>query len=296
MQRMMNLKFMDQKARRRYILKQRKKIDDVIKKTRHSNEKPGGSEKAGGELIKTNIEGLDSLIEKGIPRGASILVCGGPGSGKTIFCLQLLYNAAKKKEKCLYLSLEESEPRLKKHMQDFGWDAEELEKKGLLIIKRIDSFAISRSVEALVAKAKGELKMKFNVVRELIPKGFEPSFIVIDSLTALSASFTSQDESYRIYVAQLFKYLEELNLTSFLISETESIPVKFSDTGVEEFLADGVLVFYNIREGNIRERAFEILKLRGVKFRQKIVAMQITGKGISIFPEQEVFEEISDSS
>ena len=86
------------------------------------------------KFVKTGIEGFDKLMEKGIPRSASILVAGGAGSGKTIFCMQTLFNAAKKGEKCLYLSFEESEERLKEHMTDFGWEWKKLEEKGLLKI------------------------------------------------------------------------------------------------------------------------------------------------------------------
>ena len=77
------------------------------------------------EYVKTGIEGFDKLLEKGIPKGASVLISGGTGSGKTIMGLQILANAAKKGKKSLYMSFEESEDRLKEHMEDFGWHPEE---------------------------------------------------------------------------------------------------------------------------------------------------------------------------
>ncbi|MBI5871617.1 hypothetical protein HZB88_00865 [archaeon] len=67
------------------------------------------------------------------------------------------------------------------------------------------------------------------------------------------------------------------------------IPEIFSTIGVEEFLADGVIVFYNIKRGDIRENAVEVLKMRGEKHQKKIVAMQISNTGITVYPEQEVF-------
>jgi len=51
-------------------------------------------------------------------------------------------------------------------------------------------------------------------------------------------------------------------------------------------------VFYNIKHGNIRESAIEVLKLRGAGHQKKIVAMTIGGKGIVVYPEREVFSEI----
>lgn len=65
-----------------------------------------------------------------------------------------------------------------------------------------------------------------------------------------------------------------------------------SQEGVEEFLADGVVVLYNLKHGNVRENAIEVLKLRGASHQKKIAAMQVTGDGIVVYPEQEVFSEI----
>ena len=59
---------------------------------------------------------------------------------------------------------------------------------------------------------------------------------------------------------------------------------------MEEFLADGVIVLYNIRKGDIRESAVEVLKMRGARHKKKVVAMQILpGTGIEVYPEQQVF-------
>ena len=92
------------------------------------------------DWIKTGVPGFDSLLEMGIPRGTANLITGGPGSGKTIFCLQTLNYAATHGKKCLYMTFEESPERLRNHMHDFGWDPEELEEKGLLVIRRYDPF------------------------------------------------------------------------------------------------------------------------------------------------------------
>ncbi len=58
-------------------------------------------------------------------------------------------------EKCLYLSFEEPQKRLEEHMEDFGWDYKKL-KKNLRVVRK-DPFALTKSVEALLADAKGEL-------------------------------------------------------------------------------------------------------------------------------------------
>src|SRR3989344_1712391 len=243
------------------------------------------------EYVNTGIAGLDTLFDKGIPKGSSVIVAGGAGSGKTIFCLQIAAYHASQGKKVLYMSFEESEDHLLQHMDDFGWD-DRLIKKGNLIIKRFNPFEITRSVDALLMRSKGELLIDVDPV--IFPENFSPDIIIVDSLTAIASAFTGKEDSYRVYIEQLFRLFEKMKTTSFLITETKQIPTIFSPTGVEEFLADGVIVFYNIKRGNVRENAIEVLKLRGAKHQKKIVAMQITDKGIVVYPEQEVFSSIEE--
>jgi KaiC/GvpD/RAD55 family RecA-like ATPase len=275
-----------EKDRHKQILEQRAPIA-------HISKLKDKKEKKVSNYLKTGIPGFDELFEKGIPQGNTVLVAGGAGSGKTIFCLQTLAFHAAKGDKCFYMSFEENEERLNQHMTDFGWNPEKLLKSGKLKIERYSPFDITRSVDAMLAKEKGELLIEIDPV--IIPSGFRPDFIVLDSLTAIASTFTGKEDSYRIYIEQLFRFFEKLGSTVFLITETKQIPEIFSTTGVEEFLADGVIVLYNIKRGDIRESAIEVLKMRGEKHQKKIVAMQITNKGIVVYPEQEVFGGLEES-
>ncbi len=244
------------------------------------------------KFIKTYVPGLDSLLVEGIPRSAAVLICGGTGSGKTILNLQMMARACANGKKCLYLTLEESELRLIDHMMDFHWDARQYIKEGKLMFLRLNPFDIMRSVDALLAKEKGELLIDIKPV--ILPGDFKPDMIFVDSLTAIAAAFIGRKDTYRIYIEKLFRYFEEIGATTFLITETEQIPVKFSPTGTEEFLADGVIILYSIQRQNMRERAIEVLKMRGTAHQRKVVAMRIVkGFGIEIFPDQEVFVKIT---
>lgn len=247
--------------------------------------KQGGPEKEE-KFIRTGIAGLDSLFKDGIPKSISVLISGGAGSGKTLLCLQTLANAAREGKKCLYMSFEESAERLKGHMKRFGWDLGKDE--GNLVIQRFNLFDITRSIDALLAKQSGDLLIDVKPV--MLPDGLKPDMIVVDSLTAIASAFRGKEEAYRMYIEQLFRYFEQLGVNTFLVSETEQEPKVYSPTGVEEFLADGVIVLYNIRKGNVRENGIEVLKMRGAKHDKKIVAMQIIeNKGIEVYPRQEVY-------
>ncbi|MBN1156880.1 AAA family ATPase [Candidatus Woesearchaeota archaeon] len=242
------------------------------------------------ETITLGIQGFDQLILKGIPKGSSILLCGGPGSGKTTFALQTVRHGTENGENCLYLTFEESVENLKRHMIDYGFNPDEAINSGKLIIKKVDPFDLSRSVEALLARATGELMIEINEIEGIIPKDFKPVRIILDSLSAVSAAFAGKEEGYRIYVEQLFNLFQRTGATSFLISEIEQSTEKYSRSGIEEFLADAVIVFYNIRRDNERVSAVEIIKIRGTPFQKKVVPFKILDqKGIVVYPQEGVF-------
>lgn len=248
--------------------------------------------------IKTGIAGFDALFEKGygIHPGDAVLVEGGPGSGKTVFCLATVDGLCKQGKKCLYMSFEEPEVKLMDHMRHFNWKVDEFIKKGLLRIQRFDALDVARSVEALLSAAKKELLIDIDT--SLFPDDFKPDFVVIDSLTSISSAFSGQESRFRIYMEQLFRYLEKNGITNFLIREV-STPSHMGSTFKEEgeavsFLSDGIIVLYNvIYDKGDRGSAIEILKMRGVSFDRKIVELKIIDKkGVFVNPDKILKREV----
>ena len=246
--------------------------------------------------VLTGIPGFDKLLRRGIPAGSNIIVAGGPGSGKTIFCLQTLYNAASRGKDCVYLSMEERPERLKEHMLSFGFNVKEISRTeheillrasggGRISLKRIQPVQLARSIEALLEEASGTLPIKIDIVLDFIPEDFNAYLLALDSISAVETAFSGTRRQYRIYIEQLFRYFERLNLTTFIISESLEAPKRFSEAGVEEFLADGIIVFYNFAGKTERIRGVEIYKLRGTSHARRIVPMEITDKGIVVYPD-----------
>jgi len=239
--------------------------------------------------LKTGVPGFDEMVSPGIPSGTTILVSGGPGSGKTTFCIQMLGWAAERKEKCLFMTFEESEDRLIEHMESYGLDPKKYIKEGYLMIKQQDPFKISRVIEALLAEGRGELFIDINEILDIIPKGFTPDRVVIDSLSSISSAFEESSTAYRIYVNQLINILSKSGATSFLISEVQGVEDSGHGT-TEEFLSDGVIVFYNLQRGNLKQNALEVLKMRGVNHFKKIVPFEfVSGQGMVVYPLEKVY-------
>jgi len=243
----------------------------------------------------TGITGFDSLFNSGIPKGSSVLIAGGTGSGKTTLCMQMLAYQASQGKKCFYMSFEESEEKLKENLKDFGWNLQELIESGNLKIKRFLTSEIfyydkksGEDIQAMITKDVDPLLMELEPLNIVEDDGFSPDFIVLDSLSAVSSTFRGKDQSYRFYIERLFRSFEKIGSTNFFITETKQNPDLFSPSGVEDFLADGIIALYNIKQKNTKETALEVVKMRGEKHLRKIVPMQITDKGIQVYPKKDI--------
>ena len=247
------------------------------------------------EILPVRVSDFDKLIERGgLKRGDTIMVSGGCGTGKTTFGMQSLYNGALDGNKGVYLTLEESAEKMKENMKhNFGWDLDAMEREGKIAVIKIDPLTIARAVEATLTRERGGLYIEFEEF-ELpfqfnLP--FKPDRVVVDSLSALSIAFMENEQAYRMYLRHLFSTLEKYNSVNFVLGETEQEPGIYSRSGIEEFLADGVVVFYNIKIHNLREKALEILKLRSSNHEKRIVPYKIGPNGIEIYINQELFRE-----
>jgi len=250
------------------------------------------------KYFSTGIPGFDNLFKNGIPKGSSILVAGGAGSGKTNLCLQMLIHHASQGKKCYYMGFKEPIDKLIQNMKNFGWDPKGLIDSNNLKIKRFLTSEIyyydkkgGDNIQAMMTKDIDPLLMELEPLAIDDGVGFKPDFTVLDSITALSSAFRGKEQSYRFYIERLFRFFEKIGSTNFLITETRQIPVIYSSTGVEEFLADGVIVIYNIRRKNSRQNAIEVLKMRGEFHQKRIVPMQITDKGIEVYPDEQISED-----
>lgn len=240
-------------------------------------------------ILKTGITGFDDLFsDGGIPKGNSVLVAGGPGTGKSTLCRQICYNIVSQGKNCMYVSFEESKDRVIKSMENFGWDVKKYIENNNLLIQKINPLDILRMKFGSIGGSGSATELSYKIKPLVIPKDFHPEVIAVDSLSAIIGASYTKDKNYRVYLQQLFSFFEETGATSFLVTETDPIPVRFSETGIEEFLADGIIVLYNLQKENTRMNAIEILKMRYGKHQKKIVLMDITDNGIVIYPDKQV--------
>jgi len=213
------------------------------------------------ERIKSGIPGLDKLIDGGLVKGSSVLISGGTGTGKTVFCLQCLWEGLRNGESCVYITLEETAEELRQDALVFGWDFKEYEKKGKF------KFVEKNILEDTNFEFFDIDRMKANRV-------------VIDSISLLSLVVEDRS-SMRGRLQELVKSLKERNITTLLISE--SIDEEHSSRlGIEEFVVDGTIILKFTSVGAQAGRLLFIRKMRRTKHSEDLHPIKIENKGIQI--------------
>lgn len=225
------------------------------------------------ERVKTGIDGLDDIIDGGIPKNHLMLVTGNCGTGKTIFCSQYIYNGiVKNNENGVYLSFEEPAESMKKNLSVFGWDFEKLEKSGKFSFIRYDPYHIEDVFDMLES-----------TIRDI-----KATRVAVDSISALGLHVKDQGE-LRNMIYNLSVILRKLNCTSLLVSEIVPGNEGISRYGVEEFVTDGVIVLYYERIASSFSRALQVWKMRGSGHSEKLHPYKIDKSGIVVYPEEEAF-------
>lgn len=248
------------------------------------------------EKTATGVAGLDEMLEGGIPKGYTILVAGGPGSGKSTFAMQFLTNGVDQYgENGIYITLEERPEDMIRNFSNYGWDLSKI--KIISMIPQKASIAQeTRYVTSGEVVSGGESntielspkRFSIDLVRDLIKEHVDESNakrLVVDSLAALSVQLENVF-SIRQEILGLSNLLSELGCTSLLLTEMPEGQAGISRYGIEEFVCQGVIALYNIRKGSERARGLEILKMRGTKHSQKICLMEMADQGVVVYPNE----------
>lgn len=239
--------------------------------------------------IKTGVKGLDKLLKGGLPEGRNILVSGSCGTGKTTLAMQFVYEGIKQfKEPGVFVTLEEDKEKLYSNMKNFGWDLKTLETQGKLLVLGGQLSTLNSYKKKYKAKAEDLIGEISDVVRET---GAER--IAIDSLNLFTLLFRGPLEK-REAVADLCASLSKLNCTSFLTSEIEEGSIALSSNGIEEYVVDGVIVLYMLKQASDFVQGIAVRKMRGIEHERAIKNYSITSKGIEVYPTEPMFAEWSD--
>jgi circadian clock protein KaiC len=243
---------MRSKSTHRAVAKDRSKAKEPAVESSHGNGKHPTVEK-----LRTGISSLDIIAKGGIPKNRTTLISGTAGSGKTVFAVHFLAAGIELGEPGVFVTFEEAAADIRKNMQSFGWDLAQWEEEGKLTFVDASPDPLIDTVEAggfdlgaLVARIE-------NAVRKV-----KATRVSVDSLGAVFSQFSDQSmvrgELFRIASA-----LKGMGVTAVLTAERTDDHGPVARFGVEEFIADNVMILRNALEDETRRRTIEILKFRG---------------------------------
>ncbi|MEM2901310.1 MAG: ATPase domain-containing protein [Candidatus Bathyarchaeia archaeon] len=225
----------------------------------------------------TGIDGLDAMLSGGFPKGRTVLICGGPGTGKTTLSMQFLfYGYVKYKENGVFVSLDEPKERIFQEARCYGWDLRGLHEKGKIAFVEASPHTSKKfSIEKLIQEI------------EEATRSVDAQRISLDPLTYLTLQYPDII-SRRSAILALFKALIETEATCLITDEIRGGGEERTIL-VEEYLADGVIILQSSQVERRRVRTIEIEKMRGTPIDDQIRPYILDENGIKVISEKDIF-------
>ncbi len=228
------------------------------------------------EKAPTGVNGLDDITDGGLPKGRPTLVCGSAGSGKTLLAMEFLIKGAKKYgEPGVFIAFEENEEELTKNFASLGFDLDDLVAKNKIIV---DYIHIDRSE----IEETGEYDLEGLFIRlGLAIDSIGARRVALDTLEVLFAGFRNET-ILRSELRRLFSWLKEKGVTAVVTGERGE--ASLTRYGLEEYVADCVILLDNRMKEQIATRRLRIIKYRGSKHGTNEYPFLIEEDGMSVLP------------
>ncbi|NLK25675.1 MAG: KaiC domain-containing protein [Euryarchaeota archaeon] len=228
--------------------------------------------------VKTGIEGLDDMLNGGLPKGHAVAVMGSFGTGKTTFGLQFLQQGLREGEKGIFISLEEDQESIIGNAQSFGWDLRPyIDQKSLAVVKLEPT-----DVKNTISRIKSELP-------EFV-RSFGASRIVVDSVSLLNLLYDSNHDK-RVNLFNLIQMIKGTGATCIMTAEVQDNNPNASRDGLVEYAVDGVigLRYEEQREVGEIQLTIRVMKMRRIQHSRRVKPYSITGRGIEVHSAADAF-------
>lgn len=223
------------------------------------------------ERVATGVPGLDAVLHDGLLRGASYLILGEPGTGKTILGNQFAYSVAANDGVALYVTvLAEAHDRMLMHLASFDFFNPEVIGRGVHYLSLVHQLG-----ETGLAGALSEL-------RRLV-RMHGASLLVIDGASRFEDFAVSRQE-YFSFVAQLIAELAIFDCTTLLLAQPDLTGEALHSIGT---LVDGIVKLEDRGIGVQDIRLLRMIKHRGSSPLGGLHEFAIAGTGIEVYPRLE---------
>jgi len=228
------------------------------------------------EQAATRIAGLDDVLGGGIERGRLILVEGSPGTGKTTVATQFLIAGAAAGERCLYITLSETEDELRAGAASHGWDL-----SGIEIFELVppESLLDEDQQQSLLYSSDLELGETTRRIFQAFERA-RPHRVVIDSLSEIRL-LAQSSLRYRRQILTLKHYFAQKGGTVLMLDD---LTADQNDKTVHS-VAHAVIRLEELApEYGAERRRLRVLKYRGRRYRGGYHDFAIFPGGVRVFP------------
>ena len=227
--------------------------------------------------IDVGIEGLDRMIQGGIPRRHLIVAIGSAGTGKTTFGLQFLHHGLENGENCVFITLEQSHAAIMDTANDRDWGFDAYEDDEQLAVIDLDPVEMANSLDNIRSELPGLIE------------DFDADRLVLDSVSLLEMMYDNPAKR-RTEVFDFTRSLKAAGVTTMLTSEASEDNPYASRHGIIEYLTDAVFVLQYVRSETRETRlAVEIQKIRNANHSRETKPYEITMDGISVYQQANIF-------
>jgi circadian clock protein KaiC len=224
----------------------------------------------------TGITGLDQITEGGLPKGRPTLLCGTAGAGKSVLAMEFLVRGATEfKEPGVFMAFEETDRDLRENVASLGFDL-----PGLCARKRL--FLDNVRIERNEIEESGDYDLEGLFVRlENAIDEVGAKRVVLDTIESLFSGFANGN-ILRAEIRRLFRWLKAKGVTAVITAETGD--GKLTRHGIEEYVADCVIMLDHRVEDQTSIRRLRVMKYRGSQHGTNEYPFLIGTTGVSVLP------------
>lgn len=224
----------------------------------------------------TGIRGLDEITGGGLPTGRPTLVCGSAGCGKTMLAMEFLFRGATEfGEPGVFMMFEESAAEITANVRSLGFDLDQLVARKKIVL---DYVHIERS--EIEETGEYDLDGLFIRLGHAIDS-IGAKRVVLDTIEALFAGLPNH-AILRAELRRLFRWLKERGMTTIITGEKGE--ASLTRYGLEEYVADCVIVLDQRMHEQISTRRLRVLKYRGTVHGTNEYPFLIGERGLSVLP------------
>jgi len=224
----------------------------------------------------TGIRGLDEVTQGGLPQGRPTLLCGSAGCGKTLFGMTFLYNGVVEyDEPGVFLAFEERPEDLIKNVGSLNYDIERLIEEKKIAIDHVE-------LERTKIAESGEYDLEGLFIRlGFAIDSIGAKRVVVDTIETLFSGLENE-QVLRSELRRLFEWLKAKGVTAIITGERgEGTLTRY---GLEEYVADCVILLDNRVDDQLSTRRLRIVKYRGSAHGTNEYPFIIDEQGITVMP------------